>query len=665
MRHSFGCVLTAVLSVIAVSCAKVNIDYYGENPVVLVLGESRMVSYTTEPEGVMLKWSSSNPDVVAVDEGYMMAVSIGEARITGKAQGSSISFAVKVRAVPVSAFSIPSGMTLYVGGEREIEVSNISPSNANASSLQWKSSNESVATVRLIDGKAIVSGLKSGIAEITATGESVSHSCTVIVKDSDYFLIEGVSGTIYMGFPVEVTAKQSPETYKDYSWSSDNESVVTVSGNGSKATLTPQGLGSAKVTCTAGPTSASVTVVVKNPELKISSSLDGDLAFLNSNFTVEAKMLPEGDLSDIRWTLSNNDNVKFFSSPSGNPSIKLSVPAAALCDKVSLTATSAKNNVSATYEFEIMGTDMDLKIGVTSAVPTFASTELAVNAGKSYFLNQEATYPIYMGETFIRERMSGMMEKTDFFSLFDSEGRHPDSRIMNKVEWQVVVPTKGTYSVGSSYLSGGASASGCTYCFIPSLPYQNWLYTIHACINTVSVATFKVLFGFSEIRLYTADATGTTTIEDKRLDVYEEWHRYHGLRNSAETSTSISSYRGCLRPKGFSMFGVNPNSTCRLIGVSETPTGKTCCTLLPGDIITNKSGVDQIRKKSTAYSIHYMNNGNSHSSPIYNDHIQVFEGDGKAMTVEGWIRLGDASKMGSYLQDFDVHVSVSTVYPEQ
>lgn len=80
MRHSFGCVLTAVLSVIAVSCAKVNIDYYGEDPVVLVLGESRMVSYTTEPEGVMLKWSSSNPDVVAVDEGYMMAVSIGEAR---------------------------------------------------------------------------------------------------------------------------------------------------------------------------------------------------------------------------------------------------------------------------------------------------------------------------------------------------------------------------------------------------------------------------------------------------------------------------------------------------------------------------------------------------------------------------------------------------------
>lgn len=111
------------------------------------------------------------------------------------------------------------------------------PATANDRGLQWKSSDESVATV---DGNGLVTSVNDGCCTITATsvdGTGISASCDIVVDA--WIPVTGLSLStsyekMYKGLKVALAATVTPEdaTNKGVVWRSTNDAVATVDANG-------------------------------------------------------------------------------------------------------------------------------------------------------------------------------------------------------------------------------------------------------------------------------------------------------------------------------------------------------------------------------------------------------------------------------------------------
>ncbi len=148
-------------------------------------------------------WSSSNSSVIQIvsTSGNMCvvkAVGAGNAIVSntqsmsytyydsrlgfmpGYETGFGDSYSLKVNPIPPTSVSLPSSASVYAGSSTTLSVT-YTPSNAG-SSLTWKSSNTSVATVS--DGT--VRGVKPGTATITVTTENgLKDTCKVTVTARD------------------------------------------------------------------------------------------------------------------------------------------------------------------------------------------------------------------------------------------------------------------------------------------------------------------------------------------------------------------------------------------------------------------------------------------------------------------------------------------------
>ncbi len=122
------------------------------------------------------------------------------------------------------------------------------PENASMPYVMWSSSDESVATV---DANGNVTANSKGTATITATaiGENVSASCSVTTENvpANGMVIEEASVDMIKDRQYQLTLIFSPEnaTNRNVYWTSSNEDVVEVVGNG---TLVAKGEGTAVVT---------------------------------------------------------------------------------------------------------------------------------------------------------------------------------------------------------------------------------------------------------------------------------------------------------------------------------------------------------------------------------------------------------------------------------
>jgi len=193
------------------------------------------------------------------------------------------------------------------------------PTIATNMKLNWKSSDESVATV---DEYGNVTALKIGTALITATttdGSNLSASCMVnVIKAPVYvddmeitydgqaineFTTDKIGATYAFG----VNITPSNADVQEVTWDSSNDNVVTVDKNG---VVTIVGIGEAIVTAysTDGSrVSASVPVTVTPVYV---SEIEFDVSYLEievgENYTVQARVLPENaDNKELIWTSSD------------------------------------------------------------------------------------------------------------------------------------------------------------------------------------------------------------------------------------------------------------------------------------------------------------------------------------------------------------------------
>ena len=157
--------------------------------------EVQLLAYLT-PDNIRtteVTWESSDTNVAEVDEnGLLTAVGEGTADITVTCnasgyEGSTWTITVTVEADPsvVASVSLDRESALIAVGDGLQLTATVSPDTAEDQSVEWASSDESVATV---DGSGLVTAVSVGTATITVTTSDggFTATCSVTVASAVY-----------------------------------------------------------------------------------------------------------------------------------------------------------------------------------------------------------------------------------------------------------------------------------------------------------------------------------------------------------------------------------------------------------------------------------------------------------------------------------------------
>lgn len=205
-------------------------------------GSTLQLKAICDPENASIKdlvWSSKNPGIATVDaQGLVTGVQKGTVTITAtaadgsKAAGSALITVLQ----PVTSLSFTNkDNTVVVGRTAQARVT-AQPASASDKSVDWSSSDETIATVK----NGVIRGLKAGVCTITATSRSnpeVSVSVEWTVKQL-ITKIECVNEPAELNMLVGETRqlfwKISPDdaTIKGLTFKSQHKTVLTVDEQG-------------------------------------------------------------------------------------------------------------------------------------------------------------------------------------------------------------------------------------------------------------------------------------------------------------------------------------------------------------------------------------------------------------------------------------------------
>lgn len=233
----------------------------------------------------------------------------------------------KDKSVSVTEVGLNKTSTTLIEGETETLVATVMPENATDKGIEWKSSDESVATV---SQTGLVTALKEGSSAITVITNDggFKATCDVTVNKKVIAVTSVVLGntelTLVEGEEEKLAVAVTPENATDKSvvWESGNESVATVSQEG---LVTAVGEGKATITVKTndGGFSASCEVTVKKKVIAVTGV----------KLSAASMTLREGDKGTLTATVepanATNKNVEWWTSD---------------LDVVSVTSTSGGSN---------------------------------------------------------------------------------------------------------------------------------------------------------------------------------------------------------------------------------------------------------------------------------------------------------------------------------
>ena len=150
------------------------------------LDDETVIPYTYEPENANIssysKWTSSNPNVVSVEEGRIKGLSTGSSDITLKTVNGiviSTKVTVKPKEIPATSINLTSSsqIELYIGDTSTISYE-VLPSETT-DTVSFSSNNSSVATV---SNKGKITAIGEGTAVITLKAGTITKNVSVTVK---------------------------------------------------------------------------------------------------------------------------------------------------------------------------------------------------------------------------------------------------------------------------------------------------------------------------------------------------------------------------------------------------------------------------------------------------------------------------------------------------
>ena len=334
------------------------------------LGDEQTLQAALTPEGAVgeMIWSSSNTAVAAVDEdGKVKAVGPGSATITVSCEEFTATCSVKVQVSAKGISVYNPEMTLYPKQKGNIRFE-LQPANTTDKTIQWVSSDETIATVT---ASGIVRGVSEGECTITGTaasGVTTTVKVTIVPKGQAVTALKlsKSSLTLSRTQSVTLTAKTTPSKAVDKSvtWVAQDPSIATVDENGVVTGIAP-----GKTTIMAVSTSG----VYKNCKVTVKPlavskvTLSQTTATMKSGDTLQlsCSLLPaDADDLRVRWTSSKS------SVASVDPQTGL---------------VTAKKNGTVTITCKAAsGKTARCKITVKAITPVMDTSKLTLTKGESY-----------------------------------------------------------------------------------------------------------------------------------------------------------------------------------------------------------------------------------------------------------------------------------------
>ncbi|MRI00429.1 T9SS type A sorting domain-containing protein [Kriegella sp. EG-1] len=259
--------------------------------------------------------------------------------------------------------------TIDVGALQQL-IAHVSPSNADDTSVSWKSSNTNIATV---DSNGLVTAIAKGNATITVTttdGSFVAQSVINVNMPVTGILMNPATASLEVDQTITIEAIISPSNASDKSvtWTSSDTSIATVNTNGVvrgivagdatiTATTTDGGFSStAQLTISAKP--ISVTGITVDPT---SASIQVD-----ETTTIQAIIAP---------TNATNKSVTWTSSDTSIATVNTNgVVRGIVAGDATITATTTDGGFSSTAQLTISAKPISVT-GIT-VDPTSASIQV-------------------------------------------------------------------------------------------------------------------------------------------------------------------------------------------------------------------------------------------------------------------------------------------------
>lgn len=279
----------------------------------IALGDSIELIPTIDPANASdqrVIWSTTDKEVVTVDNGVVKAVGTGMATVTATTADGSKTASCRIT-VPVAVTGITldeTSITINRGRTKQLNAV-IEPSDATNKNIIWKSSDERIAKVE----NGIVTGISEGTALITATtsdGEK-SAQCTVRVNVA----VEGITldrstVTLPLGKMTELipTITPSDATDQTVTWTSSAPGIVKVE-NG---IVTAVGTGTATITAATADGNYKAACVVNVPVSVTGITLNrSDITLVkNGTYTLRATVSPVNATNKkVIWRSSDDDIV--------------------------------------------------------------------------------------------------------------------------------------------------------------------------------------------------------------------------------------------------------------------------------------------------------------------------------------------------------------------
>jgi len=314
-----SCVVT-----VAASVTKVTGITLDNSTLTITIGSTGTITATVAPLNATDKsvnWISSDPTIATVANGLISGLKIGTATITVTTVDGGYKTACNVTISAVSVTGVTLDQTTLLLNETSNPVqltATVAPSNATERSVSWSSSNTAVASVSP-SGVVSVQGIGTATITVTTTDGAKTATCNVTVSATS---VTGVTldqtslSLTASSNSVTLTATVLPAnaTNKGVSWSSSNNSVVTVT-NG---VVSVTGIGTATITVTTTDGAKTATCNVTVSSIAVTGiSLDKtslSLAATSTPVTLVATISPiNATTKDIAW-LSSNTKVATVSS---------------------------------------------------------------------------------------------------------------------------------------------------------------------------------------------------------------------------------------------------------------------------------------------------------------------------------------------------------------
>ncbi|MDE7419673.1 MAG: Ig-like domain-containing protein [Muribaculaceae bacterium] len=283
--------------------------------------------------------------------------------------------------VAVSEITLNEKSTELKVGESVTLLATVTPGNATDSSVTWTSSNTNVATVDA-EGKVIAIAYGKGTVTITATtknGKTATCEVTVIATPVESITLSSATLSLKEGAIATLKATINPSTATDktLTWSSNDETVATVSAEG-VVTAVKDGTATITVTSTNGKTATCNVTVAANIVDVTSISIDKETLTLTEgdNATLTATVAPS-DATDknVTWT-SSDESIATVSTAGVVTALKAGTAIITAASSNAKTATCAVtvNPVLAT-KVTLDKTETSLKVGESVTLSAVVAPE--------------------------------------------------------------------------------------------------------------------------------------------------------------------------------------------------------------------------------------------------------------------------------------------------